>query len=408
MTLRRLLLVLPALSWSAAPPIAAQSGRVVEIEVDAPSLAGNLLEDPAVRRALVYLPPGYDRSPAVRFPVLYLLHAWGVGPESWRGPQGYEGMDIAAVMDSLIGTGGSGMLVVMPDARNRYGGSWYASSSAIGDWERFVGVDLVEAVDSAFRASPRREHRALAGQSMGAYGALRVASANPGVFGTVVAVSGPSLVDPNPLGMAALEAAHAISSPERLFDGSPLPAVSWSKAAAFSPDPEAPPFFARLPVVEAGDSLRLAPAIWERWERNTIARLLEDGGRREALASMAVRLDVGRDDPLRPETTALSEVMRSLGVPHEVVNFPGGHVVGVRAHLVGSVLPYVSRRFTTTDPDPSPSLTEGDSYRTRRWWICGSRTHPSRLSAAGPRGGSRPTMSRPRCQRLSWTSRGPC
>lgn len=349
----RLLPALAALSCSALPPsVAAQTGRVVEIEVDAPSLAANLLGDPALRRALVYLPPGYDRSPVVRFPVLYLLHAWGVGPESWRGPRGYEGMDIAVVMDSLIGAGGSGMLVVMPDARNRYGGSWYASSSAIGDWERFVGVDLVEHVDSAFRTSPRREHRALAGQSMGAYGALRVASANPGVFGTAVAVSGPTLVDPNPLGMAALEAAHAISSPERLFDGSPLPAVIWSKAAAFSSDPGAPPFFARLPVVEEGDSLRLAPAVWERWERNTIAHLLEDRHRREALASVALRLDVGRDDPLRPETAALSDALRSLGVPHQVVEFAGGHVAGVRAHLVGSVLPYVSRRFEAADPDP--------------------------------------------------------
>ena len=333
---------------SAAPPV----GRVVEIQVAASSLAGNLLGEDTQRRALVYLPPSYDRSPDRRFPALYLLHAFGVGPESWRGERGYEGMDIAEVLDRTIAAGTvTEMLVVMPDARTRFGGSWYASSPAIGDWEQLIGVELIAQIDQRFRTRAHREARAIAGQSMGGYGALRVASAHPESFATVVAISAPHLVNPNPLGWPALEAALEVPSPDAVFAGSPWPAVIWSKAAAFSPAPQRPPFYSELPIVREGDELRLEPSTWERWKRHTIVGLLVDPERRRALDHVDLRLDVGLEDPLLAETRQLSEALRNLAIGHETTEFEGGHVAGVREHLTASVLPHVSRRFDEADPE---------------------------------------------------------
>ncbi len=61
-----------------------QEGRVVEVTVASPGLAQNLLGDPGERLVWVYLPPHYDRAPDARFPVIYLLHGFGVEPRFWK------------------------------------------------------------------------------------------------------------------------------------------------------------------------------------------------------------------------------------------------------------------------------------------------------------------------------------
>lgn len=67
---------------------------------------------------------------------------------TWLGESGYEGMNITTVLDSLIhGARIEPVIVVMPDAANRFGGSWYADSPATGLWERFFAEDLVSFVD---------------------------------------------------------------------------------------------------------------------------------------------------------------------------------------------------------------------------------------------------------------------
>jgi enterochelin esterase-like enzyme len=357
--LSTLAMVTQAAPADGGPPV----GRVVELQIEVSSLAGNLLGEDTLRRVLVYLPPSYDPELERRYPVLYLLHAFGVGPESWRGERGYEGMDIAEVLDRAITAGAvAEMLVVMPDAHTRFGGSWYASSPAIGDWEQYIGVELLAQIDRRFRTRPRRRARAIAGQSMGGYGALRVASAHPESFATVIAISAPHLVNPNPLGRQALEAALEVPSPDAVLAGSPLPAVIWSKAAAFSPAPDRPPFYAELPLVRDGDELRLEPSIWERWRRSTIEGLLADAARRNALERVDLRLDVGLDDPLRPETRRLSETLRDRSIRHGTAEFPGGHVAGVREHLTSSVLPHVSRRFVEADAEEVEAARSGPPH----------------------------------------------
>lgn len=326
-----------------SPGLPAQVGRVVDLNVGSPALA-NHLGDPLERRILVYLPPGYEGSAERRYPVVYLLHGFGAGPRTWLGGEGsYEGLDVASTLDRLIGVGAlPPVLVVMPDAKTRLGGSWYAASEVVGNWEAFIADDLVDAVDARFPTVHDPRARGIAGQSMGGYGALRIAMLRPGIFGAVLAMSPVLVEDPNPLGVAGARIALA-ADPEKLAEA-PLPArVLWSRAAAFTPDPQAPPAFARLPFRRDGGDIERVEHLWQRWEAATLSRIAS--GHVGALRGVAVRLEVGEDDALADEVRRLSEALSALGVDHELDRFPGGHVAGVRRRFENSVFQFFARAF---------------------------------------------------------------
>ena len=126
------------------------------------------------RRFHVYTPPGYEATKA-RHPVLYLLHG--------AGDTDYEWVDTGRanrIFDNLIAQGkAKPMIVVMPD-----GHAVPASAppeSRTRNTEVF-GKDLIEnvipLVERTYRASPRREDRAIAGLSMGGGQSLEVGLGN--------------------------------------------------------------------------------------------------------------------------------------------------------------------------------------------------------------------------------------
>lgn len=279
--------------WVLVGPLGvmAQASRIEEREVASKALR-NLRGEPTRRSLLVYLPQSYDTAPLRRYPVLYLLHAFGARNTDWLGTEsGYEGLDVAATLDELAATGeATEMIVVMPDAHTSLGGSWYSDSPTLGDWEEFIAVDLVGEVDRTYRTIASRDGRALAGQSMGACGALRISIGRPEVFCAVVAMSPVPVEEANPLGEAGMRMALEVD--EAKLVEAPLPArVLWSRAAAFSPDIDTPPAYARLPYrMEAGE-LMVLPGLWDLWERATLSRLVEDHA--SALRTLELRIEVG-------------------------------------------------------------------------------------------------------------------
>jgi enterochelin esterase-like enzyme len=66
-----------------APVVHQNLGRYERLTVHGASLEGNLEGDSPDRKVSVYLPPGYDRSPRKRYPVLYLLHGYGDDEGAW-------------------------------------------------------------------------------------------------------------------------------------------------------------------------------------------------------------------------------------------------------------------------------------------------------------------------------------
>jgi S-formylglutathione hydrolase FrmB len=137
---------------------------------------------PAVDRMMKYnivLPPDYETSDE-RYPVLYLLHGVTQNYTSWSrlGAPFY-----AREIGKLI--------VVMPDGGN----SWYVNwaESADGeknDWEDHIVRDVIGHVDENFRTIDRREGRAIAGLSMGGYGALTIGLRHSEMFISIGSTSG--------------------------------------------------------------------------------------------------------------------------------------------------------------------------------------------------------------------------
>ncbi|HEX2093793.1 MAG TPA: alpha/beta hydrolase [Longimicrobiaceae bacterium] len=319
-------------------------GQILERQVYGTSLEGNLLGDSPRREVLIYLPPSYQRAPRRRFPVVYLLHSYGAGPRSWTGENGYEGMDIRTVVDSLVAAGAiEEMIVVMPNAQNRLRGSWYANSPATGNWEDFLARDLVAYVDSTYRTIAERGARGIAGQSMGAYGALRLALRRPDVFGAAFVMSSPHISNPNPFGERAFTAAMRVPDGAAL-DTAPVPAVLMlSKAAAFAPDPGNPPFFGALPYTWRDGRLEQVEQVWQRWMQSTLLALVSEA--RSASSPIRLWLEVGDRDGIRSDMEHLSRTLLAAGVGHTFRIFPGGHVAGVRARFETTVFQFFSAAF---------------------------------------------------------------
>jgi enterochelin esterase-like enzyme len=165
----------------------------------------------AWRRALVYLPPGYEKSPTTRYPVLYLQHGSGEDETSWT-RQGRANF----ILDNLIAAGkAKPMIVVMEN------GMVAAKPGAPRPPERVQGIllqaqpaaapatattppaprgneafgevvidDLIPVIDSTFRTLAKGGSRAIAGLSMGAGQACQIGLTHLDMFSFIGSFSG--------------------------------------------------------------------------------------------------------------------------------------------------------------------------------------------------------------------------
>ena len=119
----------------------------------------------ATRKMQVYTPPGYSKEK--KYPVLYLLHGIGGDETEW---QRYASPDV--LLDNLIAEGkATPMIVVMPNGRaqknDRAEGDVFRSAPAFAAFEKDLLEDVIPTIESRYSVHPDREHRALAGLSMG-------------------------------------------------------------------------------------------------------------------------------------------------------------------------------------------------------------------------------------------------
>jgi S-formylglutathione hydrolase FrmB len=263
------------------------------------------------KRLLVYLPPSYGREPARRYPVAFYLHgAWGAEGD-WI-THGH----IDRAMDSLVSAGRPEMILVFPDGDD----GWYTTWNALNNtaacradtlrrepaatycvpwpkYDEYIARELVAHVDSSYRTHPRREHRGIAGLSMGGYGAISLALRYPDVFAAAASHSG-------------------VLSPR--YAG---------------PSPYAPPtrYAATVDALRA----RYAPALWALmlpvFGRDTTAWRARDPSvqARHLAASKgsvpALFADIGRDDPFLEQNRAFRADVTNLGIPMQYVERPGKH-----------------------------------------------------------------------------------
>jgi enterochelin esterase-like enzyme len=151
-------------------------GRVETVEYDSKTVG-------ARRRANVYTPPGY--SDQRKYPVLYLLHGIGGDEREWL-----RGGAPEAILDNLLADGKAvPMIVVLPNGRaakdDRPGGDFRRQFPAFTRFEDDLIQDLIPFIDSHYSAAAGREHRALAGLSMGGGQSLNIGLRHPEVFAWV-------------------------------------------------------------------------------------------------------------------------------------------------------------------------------------------------------------------------------
>ena len=172
----------------------ALSPRLSELVLSTPSVAG----DTHVR---VLVPRGYTSSRR-RYPVLYLLHGGADDYRSWTNKGDAEHL-----------TAGLPLIVVMPD--NGPSGSytdWY-NGGAGGQpaWETYHVDQLLPWIDAHYRTIAGRDGRALAGLSMGGFGAISYAARHPDLF--VAAASFSGALDTNNVLDQASHSSRAVFGP---------------------------------------------------------------------------------------------------------------------------------------------------------------------------------------------------
>jgi len=152
----------------------------------------------AWRKATVYTPPGYDQHPAQRYPVLYLQHGGGENETSWT-KQGHANF----ILDNLIAAGQTvPMLVVMECGSTGQRRLPTLRAPAQSSFQEFMQQivasfdslieELAPEIDASYRTLADREHRALAGLSMGAVQSLNVGLKRLDLFSAIGAFSGPA------------------------------------------------------------------------------------------------------------------------------------------------------------------------------------------------------------------------
>jgi diacylglycerol O-acyltransferase/trehalose O-mycolyltransferase len=146
-------------------------GRGHDLLVRSPSL-------PSPVTVRVLLPDRFEAEPERRWPVLYLLHGCCDDYRSWT-----RDTDVEAL------TSGTDLLVVMPDGgQDGFYSDWYNDGQGGPPaWETFHLTELRELLESRYRAGDRR---AIAGLSMGGFGALAYAARHPGMFRFAASFSG--------------------------------------------------------------------------------------------------------------------------------------------------------------------------------------------------------------------------
>jgi enterochelin esterase-like enzyme len=166
------------------------------------------------RRAMVYTPPGYDANMRTRYPVLYLQHGAGEDETGWT-KQGHANF----ILDNLLAEKKAKPMIVVMDKGYAYrpgeapagrapaggpgpgrgaapaggrgpGGMGAGGVLSASTFESVITDDLIPTIDRTFRTLSDREHRAMAGLSMGSMQAMQIALRNLDKFSWIGLFSG--------------------------------------------------------------------------------------------------------------------------------------------------------------------------------------------------------------------------
>jgi enterochelin esterase-like enzyme len=156
----------------------------------------------AWRHIFVYTPPGYENNTSTRYPVLYLQHGGGEDERVWIEmglanvildnllAEGKVKPMIVVMETSAVGGAGSGMGRGAAAGAGRRGGFGGIGGPGGGPYGQLMVNDLIPWVDSNFRTLSDKDHRAMAGLSMGGMQTAAITMVNLDKFSYIGLFSG--------------------------------------------------------------------------------------------------------------------------------------------------------------------------------------------------------------------------
>jgi S-formylglutathione hydrolase FrmB len=298
------------------------SGKIITDQITSTALAGNKLGDSNVRNMVIYLPSSYDSSDK-SYPIIYLLHGFGGNARSFVDEVTEQ--FVVFLLDGLAETKViKEMIIVMPDGKNKYGGSYYLNSELIGNYEDYISKELVNHMQTNYRVIRDRDACVIAGASMGGYGCMTLAMKHSDTYSSVAAMSPPlgfevmidsvvpEVIKENPNGMTGPNSKKQYSD------------YIYALSAALSPNLNNPPYFVDLPFEYP--SGKIVEPIKQKWmEQDPLTMVTKYA---DSLKSMnGIYFDIGTEDLLgfKDASDTFHNKLLSLGINHEYFIYEGGH-----------------------------------------------------------------------------------
>ncbi|GAB3337505.1 alpha/beta hydrolase-fold protein [Larkinella ripae] len=252
------------------------------------------------KKFALYLPPGYESSQRA-YPVLYLLHGGGDDQTAWIQSGNMQTIVDKAVRDGTLPP----MIVVMPDAEMTF---YMNNAAGKYQYEDYFIRELIPHIEKTYRCRTEKRYRAVAGLSMGGFGALLYALHHPDMFGSCAGLSA---------------------------------AVRTDQQIREMPHQE----YLRRYRTTMGELKENENRITEFWNQNSILSLVQ---KMPEAQKKAVRfyLDCGDDDLLLHEgNSQLHTLMRNLNIPHEYRVRNGGHSWDYWRSGLPDALAFISQSF---------------------------------------------------------------
>ncbi len=270
----------------------------------------------------VLLPPDYASQAALttRYPVLYLLHGLSGHYADWLAK---TKLSSYAAQHRLI--------IVTPEGNN----GWYTDSATNppDKYETYIMRELIPDVQKRFRTIESREGRAIAGLSMGGYGALKFGMKFPDQFVFAASMSG------------ALAAASWTEADLRKGGAFAIPSITAVFGAADNPTHAA----------------------------NDIFKLVREFPTVPLSSLPYFYLDCGTEDSLLRYSRTLADIFLERKIPHEYRELPGKHnwifwdaQVRDVLRIAGERMSPPQKEIKTTRLEPTPRAGTLRLARTER------------------------------------------
>jgi enterochelin esterase-like enzyme len=150
----------------------------------------------------VYLPPCYDNHPDQRYPLLYLVPGRSSAPATW-----FEGAGAVATADRMIAAGEIPPFLMV------------ATSNTDSDaFAEAIQDDLMPYIERTYRAMPDRQHRTVAGGSLGGIAAYRIVFSHPERYAALGIFGSGLVAGEEPRAQAWLAAIPAADKPRVFFN----------------------------------------------------------------------------------------------------------------------------------------------------------------------------------------------